>query len=608
MDRQQAVATLTTAATLGGDRLSKLPEVIMFRIFSSLGVNDTVRLGAVSKRLRHLCKLSPHLYFRFDFDNCPPQKSEQFIAYVDGQLEWRLAEGVRTERFLIHLESGDTVGFLLDCNVLYNKWLLATQTNLRELDITLDSGGNKFFLPLPDCAYDSKTLRLMRLNFPRGGLNLEHKGVGSIQELCLTAQELQPDIHFGEKIGVWWTSLKRLSLVGILINIHLRIESWSLEELIISQCRVVVADYECHTMTIRGPSLKAFTISGTQVVARSKIAITCDSLENFLVCGTLFERTSVIKIKCASLESVQVCGCSFLHRNLEFAMHCPTIKQLKVSHCIFGSCCTLETNCLSIEECIISECKTYASDIYGKRPILVGGNRLQRLNLVSSHKYMDEFLLDINAPSLEVLSWEGNPMDFTCLDGMPIASLVNARIDFKPPCRHKNKEAARLCKLFASKICCVVWLLKSLCTVKSLTINLWPIELFFMQTETSLAFDNLQYLEVVAANHLLADQVSVIASFLRGMRDLRVLTIRCDKSSPILGDPNNDEKYGKAMAKERWLPRRTEQGTLQNLREESLGVTTATQNRLGRFVSFYLVVLTSVVSGMVMYISTFKHM
>jgi hypothetical protein len=63
------------------------------------------------------------------------------------------------------------------------------------------------------------------------------------------------------------------------------------------------------------------------------------------------------------------------------------------------------------------------------------------------------------------------------------------------------------------------------------------LQIFFMQNDSPIVFKKLQNL-VLLTDGSFADQIPTIASFLRGLPNLRRLIIRCEQISHELSDPN----------------------------------------------------------------------
>lgn len=59
-----------------------------------------------------------------------------------------------------------------------------------------------------------------------------------------------------------------------------------------------------------------------------------------------------------------------------------------------------------------------------------------------------------------------------------------------------------------------------------------------MQNDEPVLFGNLLHLVLLVDDSMQAGQIPVIASFLKGLRNLKTLTIKCDQKSHVLNDPN----------------------------------------------------------------------
>lgn len=464
----------THSLVCGRDRLSSLPEPIIHRIFSFLGANETARLRLLSRRFRQLCIYSPYLYFcaGLDSDWCSTRYSE-FCTCVDALLRMREGLGIRLECFLVHwfcwqrqYNIGETV---------VNAWVhIATRCDVQELDILFCVDNWRGYL-LPDCVYNCQSLRALRLNLQKGNFFLQSRKLDSLEDLWLDSLTIM-DLYFGQKISVWWTSLKRLNLDKIQQINDLEISSSSLQEMNISNCEVDWVLGGWH-LTISSPSFKVLTISRCYFKGRCKINLACPSLENFSVLDSDFEQPAAFNIECASLENLVVCGSNF-RAACHLCISCPSVKQVKISNCAFEQFCQLNTNCLSLEDLTVSDCKLSPQKSFlqeaPQKCIVVEAKRLQTLSINSSDAYSYEFPLSISAPILQAIRWTGNPVDFSYLERF--MSIVNATIDIKPACQHKSKKFACHCKLFKSLTCCAAMLLQSLSHAKFLKINIWLIE------------------------------------------------------------------------------------------------------------------------------------
>ncbi|KAJ6382883.1 hypothetical protein OIU77_031333 [Salix suchowensis] len=494
------------------DRLSGLPDQVMYHIFSFLGANDTARLGLVSKRFKKVCSSSPYLNFVADFDSgsdqsCLRTRYTDFCSYVDKVLRSREKTGEGLVRLLVHwfckqrkFDIGGTV---------VNSWVtIATKCGVEELDMLVHVDPLRGY-SLPDCVYKCESLRALKLNLQMGRLTLEN--VDGINDFTLTNS--------------------------------------SLEELEISGCRFP-SSFSGGKFSISGSSFKVLTISRCQFKALWHVNLNCLSLENLTVQDSEFGRVFVCKIDCESLETLEVCGSNFLEA-CQLLVDCPSLIYAMISSCRFANVCFLNIKSFSLEGLTLSECKFSSLEIgsqYSKpkkeikvgtgpcRRIIMKAENLETLNVSSSDAYSYEFPLSISAPKLKDLWWTGDPIDFSYLN-QGMVSLLNARIHIKPPCQHRSEESDRRCKHSKSLIYCAAKLLQCLSEARFLSINTWPIEIFFMQNVSPIVFKKLQNL-VLLTDGSFADQIPIIASFLKGLPNLRRLIIKCDQISHELSDPN----------------------------------------------------------------------
>ncbi|KDP34231.1 hypothetical protein JCGZ_07802 [Jatropha curcas] len=543
VDRKaMAVSFQDTLTPLGRyDRLSALPELIIYRIFKFLEPNETARINLVSRRFRKLCFNSPFLYFYANFDTkeCG-KKYAQFCTYVDKVMKLREQLNVGLERFLIHW-SCQQPRFNVGGSVI-DAWIrIATNCNVQELDVLFDVDRWKCYT-LPDCVYGCKSLKVLRLNLQRGNFYLIKRMMDSVEGLFLYSLTIS-DSDFGEKISGYWMSLKILNLEGVHLVGNLNITCHSLEELKISNCKIERVhvwngEHVDRKFNIFCPSLKVLSMSRCHFEAPCLMIICCESLENFTIHGSHFDRHSNFKIASGSLQNIQVCRSKFYKPSC-FCICCHSVKQIKISNCQFEEFCNIEMNSSYLEDLSILDSEVVRPQqirlLAPRRRINVEAEKLQKLTINSSDEYLYEFPLSFFTPDIHTLIWKGNPVDFSCMERFP--SLDCALIDIKPSCRHNSKTFACHCKLVKSSIYCVAMLLQSLQRAKFLNINIWPIQMFFMQNDEILYFDNLMCLTLMVGDSLV-DQIPVIVSFLKGLPNLRRLVIKCEHKSPILGDPN----------------------------------------------------------------------
>ncbi|CAK7353402.1 unnamed protein product [Dovyalis caffra] len=527
------------------DRLSGQPDQVIFRIFSFLGANETARLGVVSKRFNHLCISSPYLSFIADFDSgsdhsCLRTRYNNFCSYVNKVLRWREKTGGRLQRLLVHwpckqrrFDIGETA---------VSSWVsIATKCGVEELDMLLHVEPGRGY-SLPGCIYKCESLRALKLNLQMGKFCFQILGFDWLKELWLDSVTIG-DKYFGQKTDLC-KSLKRLILENVDGINDLSIKSSSLEKLEISDCRFANSFFGGN-FNISSSSFKVLTISGCQFKASWQVNLNCPSVENLTVQDSEFGRVFVCKIDCESLETLQVCGSHF-SAAFQLQVDCPSVIKAMISNCRFAEVCFLNIKSSFLDGLTLSECKfsPLESESQYSRPkkeikagpgpyrrIIIKAENLETLDITSSDAYSYEFPLSISAPNLKDLWWTGDPVDFSYLkQGM--LSLVNARIDIKPSCQHRSEESDRRCKHSKSLIYCAAKFLQCLSEARFLRINTWPIE-----NDSPIVFEKLQNL-VLLIKGSFADQVPIIASFLKGLPNLRRLIIRCDQKSHELSDPN----------------------------------------------------------------------
>lgn len=83
----------------------------------------------------------------------------------------------------------------------------------------------------------------------------------------------------------------------------------------------------------------------------------------------------------------------------------------------------------------------------------------------------------------------------------------------------------------------IAFVFLSFCSKELVTIGFFMPQIFFMQNDYPIVFKNLQNL-VLLSDGSLADQIPFIASFLKGMPNLKKLIISCFDTSHELSDPN----------------------------------------------------------------------
>ncbi|KAJ6745542.1 hypothetical protein OIU74_028259 [Salix koriyanagi] len=496
------------------DRLSGLPDQVMYHIFSFLGANDTARLGLVSKRFKKVCSSSPYLNFVADFDSgsdqsCLRTRYTDFCSYVDKVLRSREKTGEGLVRLLVHwfckqrkFDIGGTV---------VNSWVtIATKCGVEELDMLVHVDPLRGY-SLPDCVYKCESLRALKLNLQMGRFSFQILGFDWLKDLWLDSVTIG-DKYFGQRISDWCKCLKRLTLENVDGINDFTLTNSSLEELEISGCRFP-SSFSGGKFSISGSSFKVLTISRCQFKALWHVNLNCLSLENLTVQDSEFGRVFVCKIDCESLETLEVCGSNFLEA-CQLLVDCPSLIYAMISSCRFANVCFLNIKSFSLQGLTLSECKFSSLEIGSqyskpKKEIKVGTGPCRRIIM--------------KAENLETLN------------GM--VSLLNARIHIKPPCQHRSEESDRRCKHSKSLIYCAAKLLQCLSEARFLSINTWPIEIFFMQNVSPIVFKKLQNL-VLLTDGSFADQIPIIASFLKGLPNLRRLIIKCDQISHELSDPN----------------------------------------------------------------------
>ncbi|XP_065850910.1 uncharacterized protein [Euphorbia lathyris] len=369
-----------------------------------------------------------------------------------------------------------------------------------------------------------------------GNFGLESRKMDFVEVFLLISVNIF-DMKFGEKISSFWTSLRRLNLDKVKCIHDIYIKTSSLEELELSNCEIGRL-YSDWILSIASSSLKSVSVSRCHFKSSCRSFLDCPSLMNFSVIGSVFDMPSTFKMASQSLDNLGICSSNF-KKSCSLYISCPAIKQIKINGCRFKELCSLKMNSISLDVLNVSDCEfIYADEKISEsgcqKRINVFAQRLQTLTINSSDKYSYKFPLCISAPSLQAIIWKGNPVDFSYLKSF--MSLEYARIDIQPSCQHKSKKLASRCKLFMGSIYSVAVLLQSLKDVKSLEINVWPIELFFMQNDEPIIFKNLLHLFLLV-NDLSAEQLSGIASFLKGLPNLITLVVKCEKKSALRGDP-----------------------------------------------------------------------
>ncbi|WCJ29792.1 hypothetical protein M5689_011404 [Euphorbia peplus] len=522
------------------DKLSTLPESIIFRIFTFLGPNETPRLSLVSTKFRQLCFNTPFLYLSADFDSSRNSfvRYSHFCNYVDSFMKSRIRLQIPIDCFVFRwfckIPAINIGRQSLDTTLRF-----ATACNLRELDILVNLGSDSRLYTLPVCVHQCSSLRVLRLNLPKSRFGLEFRKMGFVEVFFLESVCIS-DMGFGDKISRWWTSLRSLKLHNVSCDSDINLDISSLEELELSSSAFGRLLSNNWVFSVDSSSLKSFSIIWCKFKGRCLIDLDCPSLMNFSVYGSSFHLFSTLKIASEGLSSLVISSCYF-EKSLCLYISCPSIKQMKIDGCKFEDCCHVRMNSLYLDVLTVSDCELIFPDEKSSEPgsqrrINVCAQRLLKLAINSSDKFSYKFPLCISAPNLQGITWKGNPVDFSYLKSL--MAVENAIIDILPSCKHKSKRLACHCKLFMSLIYSVAMLLESLKGVKSLEINFWPIELFFMQNDEPVIFKNLLHLFLLVNDDVLADQLPVIASFLKGLPKLSTLIIKFEKQSALLGDPD----------------------------------------------------------------------
>lgn len=236
------------------DRLSELPDSLIFDIFWFLPMTDVVRTTILSKRWKNLWTTTPYLNFSYENDEYVDE--DDFPSFVNlALLSWR---GIKIQKFKID-HPGDW-----SLSKHFDVWLrLAVDKNVEELYVHWREMQPEAYL-VPQCLYSCSSLKVLSME----GCDLKIKGIVKwnqlkslrIKRVCLVGCE-----RVFQKVMCGSPQLEVLILALCDNEENLSIRSNSLKKLSIDNyvqdCKP--SEDSFHTvLKIWSPNLETLEISG----------------------------------------------------------------------------------------------------------------------------------------------------------------------------------------------------------------------------------------------------------------------------------------------------------------------------------------------------------
>lgn len=248
----------------GQDRISGLPDEVLWHILSLLPTKYVVRTCILSTRWKNTWASVPYLDFdlgeRGDFHS-----AAELLTFVDHVLFFRYSSNIQKFRLLLRyhvIEHSRIIGWIHT----------AVRRNVVELDLLVDIGLlQSGILELPKCLFMSKTLRILKLtsnfiiNIPKSGW------LPSLKFLHVRFHYLVHDSMF-----------KLFSSFPVL------------EDLTIDGCLGPRVSYN---FEVAAPALKTLTICYYTGEAGYNILIKCPKLENLYLRGNVVSNYNLGKVE-----------------------------------------------------------------------------------------------------------------------------------------------------------------------------------------------------------------------------------------------------------------------------------------------------------------------
>lgn len=209
------------------DRLSELPESLIFKIFFLLPMRDVVRTATLSKRWRYLWTTAPSLNFDFRTEQLETDGPRNFINRT--LILWR---GERIQKFTVefgaHHLMNKSLHSDIDLWVLFAKKHLVKRLRLRaKYAILIKKKEEEYWLP--QCLYSCSSLKHLYIH----GCNLpvpqQAVSWNGLKELKMYGYRVSEDLM--NKVLMGCPRLEKLSLSLIESHENLCIESSSLRDL-----------------------------------------------------------------------------------------------------------------------------------------------------------------------------------------------------------------------------------------------------------------------------------------------------------------------------------------------------------------------------------------
>lgn len=303
--------------TVSGDRISQLPDDLIYHIFSFLPTVYIVRMSLISKRWRHLWLCTPFLYFE-DFCNITfdkkVKKQDMVLNFATNFFRCRELCMKIPDPLIVSFKCDTTYSFA-SCGIAtrqIDEWLsFAVQNKVKQLDLHVKQ------YRLPQSVRSANSLTVLKLS------------------------EVKLVVPFPPS----FPSLKVLSLMCV------DSDNKSLQNLI-SGCTII------EEMLLSGSSLgdMDFTVSGTlRSLSLSRVDLTDKWLSGLISGLPILER---LTLKCYKLKNISLCSHSLKFvsivslKSIEAAFRTPNLVWLKFA-------CGSDHSIISVEAPNLLEANLY---------------------------------------------------------------------------------------------------------------------------------------------------------------------------------------------------------------------------------------------------------
>ncbi|KAH6756216.1 hypothetical protein C2S53_004315 [Perilla frutescens var. hirtella] len=233
------------------DRLSELPDSLIFEIFGFLPTVDVVRTTVLSNRWKNLWTTTPNL----TFNDTMMGGTDKARNFINGALKlWR---GIKLLKFSVHLCEKLEMSMVSDIN----SWVrFATEKEVEDLCLDLTFQDNQVMCWVPQCLYSCSSLKALSLVgcfiYIQGGLQWNQ-----LKSLKIDNDWLKHNIV--NQILCSCPQLEVLSFSVYESNDSLNVQSSSLKELTIEKyIREVTEQSMVSELTIWAPNLEKLHMSG----------------------------------------------------------------------------------------------------------------------------------------------------------------------------------------------------------------------------------------------------------------------------------------------------------------------------------------------------------